>query len=450
MEIISDLDKQGFRVDECHNMTNRKTGAPMPLFMVSMVRTEFHKSIFRSVTVIGYVKVIVEILRKKWPTPVLQMPGVLSLHCPKNPKPRIDAEKEKKRQQRAALTNPEPPKVNFWEQRTQTATQRQQPNSTSQPGPSTAPPPPSNPVNDQNSPSDLFEQLKNPAVQDTFDLLEQFITIATTIPSKNRSHLPWWRDRNHDQKNHSAHHEIKINNPSFETSAIKIERPNNKTITVISAYRPPRKPLLPQDLHQLFRNQDYVLVAGDLNAKHAFWSPYAQQNVAGHTIRRFCDSTGFSLSAPLEPTHFHKSLRNTVIDLAISKGMTITEVSSIPELSSDHNPVLFEVSLDNFTSPALSTYAFPNWSKFQTILTSTLPGNPKISNTDDIDNSIQNFNTTFKNAFNNSSTFKSINKPLSCIPSVIRDKIKIKNRLRKDWQDTKYPPYKTQLNKLQK
>ncbi|GFR00683.1 RNA-directed DNA polymerase from mobile element jockey [Trichonephila clavata] len=157
------------------------------------------------------------------------------------------------------------------------------------------------------------------------------------------------------------HHEIKINNPSFETSAIKIERPNNNTVTVISAYRPPRKPLLPQDLHQLFRNQNYVLVAGDLNAKHVSWSPNTQQNVAGHVIRRFCDSTGFPLSAPLEPTHFHKSLNNTVIDMAISKGMTITEVSSIPELSSDHNPVLFEVSLDNFTSPALSTYAFPNW-----------------------------------------------------------------------------------------
>ncbi|GFQ89628.1 nucleic-acid-binding protein from transposon X-element [Trichonephila clavata] len=350
MEIISDLDKQGFRVDECHSMTNRKTGAPMPLFMLSMERTEFHKSIFRSVTAIVYVKVIVEILRKKYGPPqcfrcqgffhsskfCTRTPRCVKcagnhlakeceklfgdkpkcclcggehpanfLGCPKNPKPRIDAEKEKKRQQRAALTNPEPPKVNFWEQRTQTATQRQQPNTTTQPGPSTAPPPPSNPVNNQNSHSDLFEQLKNPAVQDTFDLLEQFITIATTIPSK---------------------------------------------VGRLKAIRN--------------LNQDYVLVAGDLNAKHASWSPYAQQKVAGHTIRRFCDSTGFSLSAPFEPTHFHKSLHNTVIDMAISKGMAITEVSSIPELSSDHNPVLFEVSLDNFTSPALSTYAFPNWSKF--------------------------------------------------------------------------------------
>ncbi|GFU88604.1 putative RNA-directed DNA polymerase from transposon BS [Trichonephila clavipes] len=53
--------------------------------------------------------------------------------------------------------------------------------------------------------------------------------------------------------------------------------------------------------------------------------------------------------------------------------MTITDVTSIPELSSDHNPVLFEVCLDNFTAPALSTYAFPNWKKFQEILTNSLP-----------------------------------------------------------------------------
>ncbi|GFX55591.1 probable RNA-directed DNA polymerase from transposon X-element [Trichonephila clavipes] len=252
------------------------------------------------------------------------------------------------------------------------------------------------------------------------------------------------------RKRSIPHHEIVINNQSFETTAIKIERTNLQPITVISAYRSPRKSILVHDLHQLFRNQDYVLVAGDLNAKHASWSPIAQQNVAGHTIRKFCNSTGYSLNAPLEPTHFHKNLRNTVIDLAICKGMTITDVTSIPELSSDHNPVLFEVCLDNFTAPALSTYAFPNWKKFHEILTNSLPGNPIINNTNDIEMAINNFNFSLKNAYNNSSTFKSINKPLSTIPSVIRDKIKLKNRIRKDWQDTKYPPYKTQLNTLQK
>ncbi|GFQ83510.1 hypothetical protein TNCT_104011 [Trichonephila clavata] len=112
------------------------------------------------------------------------------------------------------------------------------------------------------------------------------------------------------------------------------------------------------------RNQDYIL------AKRVSWSPLAQQNVAGNTIRRFCDRTGFTLNAPMEPTHFHKSLRNTVIYLTICKGMTVTDIISIPEFSSDHNPVLFE-SLDNFTSPALRTCAFPKWNKFQNILTRT-------------------------------------------------------------------------------
>ncbi|GFQ91328.1 hypothetical protein TNCT_489451 [Trichonephila clavata] len=109
----------------------------------------------------------------------------------------MDAEKERKRLQRASRINPEPPKENIWEQRSQTAAQSpaSQPGpststsqsgpsiTTSQPGPSAAPNK-SNPVNSQNFPSDLLEKLNSPAVQDTFDLLEKFITIATTIPTK--------------------------------------------------------------------------------------------------------------------------------------------------------------------------------------------------------------------------------------------------------------------------
>ncbi|GFV86421.1 hypothetical protein TNCV_2794981 [Trichonephila clavipes] len=111
--------------------------------------------------------------------------------------------------------------------------------------------------------------------------------------------------------------------------------------------------------------------------------------------------------------------------------MTVTDCSSIPELSSDHNPVLFEVSLDNYTSPALSIYSFPNWYKFQDILTNTLPGNPRISNPNDIENAIKNFNECYNNALSNSSTFKCINKPILSIPLFIREKIKAKIELEK-------------------
>ncbi|GFS66755.1 putative RNA-directed DNA polymerase from transposon BS [Trichonephila clavipes] len=82
--------------------------------------------------------------------------------------------------------------------------------------------------------------------------------------------------------------------------------------------------------------------------------------------------------------------------------MIVTDCSSIPELSSDHNPVLFEVSLDNYTSPALSSYSFPNWSKFQEILTNSLPGNPRISNPNDIENAVKNFNDCYNNSLESS------------------------------------------------
>ncbi|GFQ89841.1 nucleic-acid-binding protein from transposon X-element [Trichonephila clavata] len=227
MEIISDLATQGFQIEECHNMVSRKTGAPMPLFMLSMERTEQHKTIFRKVTSIGFVKVIVEILRKKYGPPqcyrcqgffhsskfctrtprcvkcagnhlakecvkeISEKPKCCLcggehpanfLGCPKNPKLRIEAEKAKKQLQKTARFASEPPKTNYWEQRAKNATPRQQPSANIQPGPSTAPPPPK--VNSPEDPTDIFSQLKNPAVQETFELLEQFISIATTIPSK--------------------------------------------------------------------------------------------------------------------------------------------------------------------------------------------------------------------------------------------------------------------------
>ncbi|GFX42375.1 probable RNA-directed DNA polymerase from transposon X-element [Trichonephila clavipes] len=246
------------------------------------------------------------------------------------------------------------------------------------------------------------------------------------------------------------HHQIFITNNSLETTAIQLIRQNDQPVTIVSAYRPPRKPFTEQDLHRIFRNQGYVLVAGDLNAKHASWSPHTQQNTPGNIIRRFCDRTGYSLAAPPEPTYFHRNTRSTTIDIAICKGMTVTDCSSIPELSSDHNPVLFEVSLDDYTSPSLSIYSFPNWYKFQDILTNTLPGNPKISNPNDIENAIQNFNDCYNSALSNSSTFKCINKPILSIPLFIREKIKAKNRIRKAWQITKNPLLKSQLNRMQK
>ncbi|GFV20632.1 RNA-directed DNA polymerase from mobile element jockey [Trichonephila clavipes] len=250
------------------------------------------------------------------------------LGCPRNPRNKIEKEETTNKK---ATNTPAPPKVNFWEQRAKNATPLQQPNPSTSKKPSQATP--SSAPTSVESAEDIFDQLNSPAVRETFDLLEEFIKIATTIPTE--SFIADWNpdivylQETHLQPCHNfifpddsiyrtdgtfrgggtavmikrsiPHHQIFITNNNLETTAIKLIRLNEQPITIVSAYRPPRKSISDQDLHRIFRNQGYVLVAGDLNAKYVSWSPLTQQNVAGNIIRRFCDSTGYSLVAPPEP-----------------------------------------------------------------------------------------------------------------------------------------------------
>ncbi|GFR04781.1 probable RNA-directed DNA polymerase from transposon X-element [Trichonephila clavata] len=69
---------------------------------------------------------------------------------------------------------------------------------------------------------------------------------------------------------------------------------------------------------------------------------------------------GISIHAADEPTRFDAYGVNTTLDIALAKGLPPMTTTSISELTNDHNPVNFDISLNNFTSPPLSTFLFPN------------------------------------------------------------------------------------------
>ncbi|GFR14704.1 hypothetical protein TNCT_232561 [Trichonephila clavata] len=60
---------------------------------------------------------------------------------------------------------------------------------------------------------------------------------------------------------------------------------------------------------------------------------------------------GISINAPTEPTRFDAHGVNTTLDIAVAKGLHPITSTSISELTSDHNPVNFDISLNSFTSP---------------------------------------------------------------------------------------------------
>ncbi|GFT45573.1 hypothetical protein TNCV_4296281 [Trichonephila clavipes] len=91
-------------------MTNRKTGLPMPLFLITLPRSEENRNIF-NLTEQCYLKIIVEPLRPKFgPTQCFRYQGFFSFV-------QILHEKPKVRCPLNPLNKPPPlPKVKFWEE----------------------------------------------------------------------------------------------------------------------------------------------------------------------------------------------------------------------------------------------------------------------------------------------------------------------------------------------
>ncbi|GFQ98737.1 putative RNA-directed DNA polymerase from transposon X-element [Trichonephila clavata] len=152
--------------------------------------------------------------------------------------------------------------------------------------------------------------------------------------------------------------------------------------------------------------------------------------------------TGILTLGSTEKTIFDAHGVNTTLDIALAKGLHSMTSTSISELTSDHNPMNFDIN-------PLSTCSFSNWNNFQTVLSGSIPGNPANLNEEDIEQSISNFNNRIQEAIHATSTYKAIHHPVNTIPRQLRGKLN-KKIDRKEWQQTKYLPLKTQVNRIQR
>ncbi|GFU16774.1 putative RNA-directed DNA polymerase from transposon X-element [Nephila pilipes] len=189
-------------------------------------------------------------------------------------------------------------------------------------------------------------------------------------------------------RNSLPHHATPLQTTVIEGTAITLERKNKASITIVSIYKSPRKPILQTDLTNLFANRRDVLVIGDLNAKHHTWNPNGN-NSQGKQIFEYAKNKNLRICAPAQPTRLSHRFKNAVIDICIAKGNEDITAASIPALSSDHNPVLFTIEVYEITKNKANTIQFSNWNVFQLQLKHLIPGNPKIFTTQEIDLAIK-------------------------------------------------------------
>ncbi|GFU64556.1 probable RNA-directed DNA polymerase from transposon X-element [Trichonephila clavipes] len=198
------------------------------------------------------------------------------------------------------------------------------------------------------------------------------------------------------------------------------------------------------ELDAILAHNNRTFLFGDFNAKHSSWNP-GRSNATGNILSNWAVSSAIDIIAPDTPTHFNHSAPSTVIDIGFAANFSHSNVFTVNELSSDHNPVIFDFVTNCQLPPLLQTLKTTNWIKFQEILHYNMPGNPTVDN---FDQAVQNFSNIVSDAINTSTSTRISKTSHLRLPINIRELNKTKNRFRKLWNNTRYPLYKREVNAL--
>ncbi|GFW04404.1 RNA-directed DNA polymerase from mobile element jockey [Trichonephila clavipes] len=227
-------------------------------------------------------------------------------------------------------------------------------------------------------------------------------------------------------RNSLRHHVVSFNTSTFENTTVRIELGNNTHLTLSCIYKPPRNHINTSELDAILNASPKVMLFGDFNAHHPCWNS-GRPNTHGNTLYNWASAHALEIMAPTAPTYYAARGTCSILDIAFAKNLILEDINSVNDLSSDHNPVLIDLALNNSLPKNLRTLKSTNWIKFQEIVFNSIPGNP-IIDTNNIDNAINNFTGMITSAISATTVTKVISTPHLRLPHRIRELIKIKNR----------------------
>ncbi|KMQ83899.1 reverse transcriptase-like protein-like protein, partial [Lasius niger] len=231
----------------------------------------------------------------------------------------------------------------------------------------------------------------------------------------------------------------------LENIIVKINLANT-TIILCSVYNKiSTGSSLPIDIHKLFSTGHSVILAGDLNAHHSLWRA-AYNNRSGTEIVNYCQQNTIDISFPEGHTRFsgrHASL----LDMALLKNINFAHtITSLAELSSDHNPVLLDLST-GWKLPAMQHPHSVDWTRFTTIM-QQLPLEPHdISTTVQLDSAVDELTNNIQKAIEEAKC-RVFKENYNILPSYIRQLIRYRNSARRDWQRSRAPTDRTEYYRL--
>ncbi|GFS73368.1 nucleic-acid-binding protein from transposon X-element [Trichonephila clavipes] len=256
-----------------------------------------------------------------------------------------------------------------------------------------------------------------PLIPSSFPII--FVTAVTVYPHRGGGTAIFVR-------NSLRHHVVSFHTSTFANTTVRIELGNNTHLTLSCIYKPPRNHINTSELDAILNASPKVMLFGDFNAHHPCWNP-GRPNTHGNTLYNWASAHALEIMAPTAPTYYAARGTCSILDIAFAKNLILEDINSVNDLSSDHNPVLIDLALNNSLPKNLRTLKSTNWIKFQEIVFNSIPGNP-IIDTNNIDNAINNFTGMITSAISATTVTKVISTPHLRLPHRIRELIKIKNR----------------------
>lgn len=238
---------------------------------------------------------------------------------------------------------------------------------------------------------------------------------------------------------------------SLEASAIKIEAFENQDLIVVAVYNRPGNRIEPTDLKTILNTGLPTIAAGDLNCKHMDWGCNSS-NPNGNILRKALEDENWMLHAPDGPTHLPMQINHTpdILDIALTNNVLLgMEQLVLNRLNSDHLPVLLKLRGNTLNDISKSRTSL-NWSRLKESIGNIDISIPRTATIQSIDNHTASITEHIQIKIKSCEETKIIKGNKSEISEVTRDLIKIRNRIRKEYQRTFNPALKVEINALQR
>ncbi|CAB0044414.1 unnamed protein product, partial [Trichogramma brassicae] len=293
--------------------------------------------------------------------------------------------------------------------------------------------------------------------------IDILLVSETHFTSRNHFSMPHYKfySTNHpDQTAHGGtaiiiktqinHHAIEHHQKDYLQATNIVIEDWRGTLVVSAVYCPPLLAINQTQFESFFSQLGHRFIAGgDWNAKHPWWGSRLQTpNPRGRQLYEAIQKHDCITISTGEPTYWPSDpkKRPDLIDFAVAKGIKhkFRACSSL-DLTSDHSPVT--IVIDTPLKSTLRTKQKTNWTKFKEIVQKKVHCNMPLRTAENLERSVEEFNTILRLAVTEATTTTAVTLNHSPLPNIIKEKIKEKRKLRKEWQNSRNIVTKRKLNK---